>query len=296
MKRNKILSVALVSFLVMVFLYSHIIAAEDLSSNRNKALNIRRADIQKSSAIIVLSSDVSGEIIICDQQGSLVVELDKPFGQRIELGLEEGEYRITNILNGDIYELKIILREGDSFQLDPDELEKTDDISPAPLKETSAQFERDALLGDQIETNLYGGMKIKPTRIWGENAILIGGNIGMTFNNSFSVGFAGYGRAIAGPDTFEIDVDFDWGRPAYGGVTLEYSFVPMRKAHLKAGALLGAGNSWGRGFYIFEPGVEVVLNLSRIARVGFGVSMPFTDEDNNGLKNPIFCMSFQFGK
>ena len=78
-RKKAILSVS-VFFLAMVFTCSYLSAS----------------GIQKSSAILILGSDISGKIFIRDWNDVLVVELSKPFGKKIELGLEEGEYRVFN--------------------------------------------------------------------------------------------------------------------------------------------------------------------------------------------------------
>ena len=100
------------------------------------------------------------------------------------------------------------------------------------------------------------------------------------------MGFAGYGKVNMTP-----------GLPAYGGIFLAYNFSPMRKLHFRATALAGAGSSlWGGVFYIFEPGIEGVLNISQVARLTFGLSLPLTDRDDTGMGFFALNVGFQFGK
>ena len=126
----------------------------------------------------------------------------------------------------------------------------------------------------------------RSTSIYGAYGLLMGANLGVTFNSAFSVGAGGYGK-----------VNYDPGLPSYGGVTFAYVFKPMRKLHFRAAVLAGAGNS-PRAFifYILEPGVEAVLNLSQTVRVQFGISMPLVDKADSGLSSPMFTLGFQFGK
>ena len=63
--------------------------------------------IQRSSTVLVLGKDISGKIFIRDRNDELVVELARPLGKMIELGLEEGEYKIVNVMEQDVYELNI---------------------------------------------------------------------------------------------------------------------------------------------------------------------------------------------
>jgi hypothetical protein len=114
----------------------------------------------------------------------------------------------------------------------------------------------------------------------------MGGSLGVTINHVFSVGFAGYGKA-----------NFDPGLPGYGGLFFAYNFSPNRKLHFRATALVGSGTShFGNIFYIFEPGVEGVLNISQVVRLTFGLSMPLTDKDNTGMESASLNIGFQFGK
>jgi hypothetical protein len=114
----------------------------------------------------------------------------------------------------------------------------------------------------------------------------MGGSLGVTINRVFSVGFAGYGKA-----------NFDPGLPGYGGLFFAYNFSPTKKLHFRATALAGSGTSrYGSIFYIFEPGVEGVLNVSRVVRLTFGLSVPMTDKDDTGMNNVALNVGFQFGK
>lgn len=253
-------------------------------------------DIRQGSVLLIINRNISGKIFIHDQEDVLVVELTKPSGREIELGLEEGIYRIINIREGNVYESEIVLQKGDSFELNPDNLAKTDKKYTTPRGDVEFQSRREALLRGRVKSHFFGLIGTKTTSVYGEQAFLLGGSIGFTFNRSFSVGIAAYARAAAGMGALELDVDFDPGKPAYGGVIFEYSFAPHRKIYFKAGALFGSGNSWGKGFFIFEPEIDVVVNLSSFVRIVGGLSMPFLNKKNYGLENPILSIGFQFGK
>ncbi len=249
----------------------------------------------RHSAILILDTDLAGKIIIHDLDDLLVVELTKALGREVVLGLDEGEYRLTNIVGGDVYNSEIILKIGKSVKLKPDDLEKVDLVDDTS-EEPPASMRKNVLLGDKIKTHFFGGIESKSTSIDDEYALLMGGRIGLTFNRSFSIGIAGYGRIIRENGAFDLSIDHDPGQPAYGGVTFGYTFFPEKMVHLKAGALFGAGNYFCRDFLIFEPEIDLVLNVSRIVRARCGISLPFTDRDDVGLDNLIFNVGFQFGK
>jgi hypothetical protein len=252
-------------------------------------------NVQKDKAVLVLSDEITGRIYVRNWEDILVVELDKPYGKRIELGLDKGKYVLTNIWEGEIYESRIALRQGEILNLIPDMLvaiERTD----IPQEQIQIQPQKETLLGDRIEMGIAGGIDFKSTKICDEHGVLIGGNIGVTLNRNFYIGVAGYARAVRENGAFDLEVDFDDGRPSYGGLILGYSFFPLRKVHFRVETLLGGGDAWFGSFYIFEPGVDAVFNITQILRFRFGISMPFTDREKTGLDNIMLNIGIQFGK
>jgi len=241
-------------------------------------------EIGKSSALLRISKNVSGRLFIHNQQHVLVVELNKPLGRSIELGMDAGKYRIINIVEGNIFETKIHLPKGTSVELDIDQFYKSKKIDTVARGDLNARSRR-TVLQRRGKPHLYREITTKSTKIYGDIAVLIGLNLGWTFNQRVSVGFAGYGKANMPP-----------GLPGYGGVTFRFIFNPRNKFHFHVGALLGSGSGGGGVFYIFEPEVNVVMNLTHGIRVGMGITIPMTDKKYNGLKNPAFALSLQFGK
>jgi hypothetical protein len=82
-------------------------------------------DIRKSSSVLVIGKNIFSRIFIHNQENVLVVEINKPYGRDIEIGLETGKYRVINIRKGDIYESRIALTEGMSFQLKINQFKET---------------------------------------------------------------------------------------------------------------------------------------------------------------------------
>lgn len=74
-------------------------------------------EISQSSTVLVLTEDIAGKIFIHDDKNVLVVEMTKPSGRSIELGLEAKSYRITIIHDGNILENRITMQKGKSFEL-----------------------------------------------------------------------------------------------------------------------------------------------------------------------------------
>jgi len=246
-------------------------------------------DIRKSSALLILGEDISGKVFIHDKMDMLVVELTKPSGQTVELGMEEGEYRIINIPEAQVFEFKITLQKGMNFELSKSLFVKTDLKYTTPRGDRYVRVQRETILRGKSRITLFAEINTKVTSIHKAAGVLIGTNLGLTFNNVFSVAVGGYGKAnFAGGGP---------GLPGYGGAFFAYAFSPQKKTHFRATALAGSGTSRnGNIFYIFEPGVDMIVNLSRIVRFQFGLSLPLVDSPNSGLGSPIFCVSFQFGK
>jgi len=113
------------------------------------------------------------------------------------------------------------------------------------------------------------------------------------------VGGGGYG--LANPNNFGHVTNAlgDPGRLAmgYGGLELTYVLRPDELLHFSLGVLIGAGglvwNPRGQGgsqeddpFFIAEPELAAVLNVTRFFRAGLGVSYRFArDVELLGLRN-----------
>jgi hypothetical protein len=175
------------------------------------------------------------------------------------------------------------------FALNADEFSKSDKKYTTPRGARSIQVQKETLLKRKSKPLLFGEFSSKTTRLNDATGLIMGAGIGLTFGHAFSFGVAGYGKsnfAGGGP-----------GLPGYGGFTFAYIFNRERTWHWRVTALAGSGTSRnGNIFYIFEPGAEIILNLSRIVRIQAGISIPLTDRENSELKSPIINVGFQFGK
>ncbi len=116
-------------------------------------------DIRKSTSVLVIRENISGRIFIHNQENVLVVEINKPFGRNIEIGLEQGKYRIMNIREGKIYESTIILPEGKRLELKIDQLKETDKIYTKARGEIAVQSpeEKSRKIKERFQVELFGG-------------------------------------------------------------------------------------------------------------------------------------------
>jgi hypothetical protein len=102
-------------------------------------------DIRKTSASLTVSKQISGRLFIRDDYGSLVAELNKPYGNQIDLGLKEGPYEITLKSSDSVYQADVSVKSGQKTVLHPY------DLKPAVLEATAARGSN----GDDDLENLF---------------------------------------------------------------------------------------------------------------------------------------------
>lgn len=164
--------------------------------------------------------------------------------------------------------------------------------------------------------------EIKAGDVHEDISMFVGGKLGFTFNNKFSLGLAGYGlvtnsnftiNPLTSPELVSIDV-------GYGGLLLEYTLFSNKMLHFTIPVVLGAGNIsiyeddeddfyFNRYFdevesssaFVLEPGVNVELNIFKFFRVDLGASyrlvsgtdLEYLQDDD--LSDLTFNATFKFG-
>ena len=100
----------------------------------------------------------------------------------------------------------------------------------------------------------------------------------------------------------------------YGGLELEYVHRPLEVAHVSLQVLVGAGgaawdrSNWGHGwdedidaFFITEPALNILLNVTKHFRIGFGASYRFVGDvelprlDNEDIAGPSGNVTIKLG-
>jgi hypothetical protein len=89
-------------------------------------------DLSASSALLLLEKSLAGRLFIHDQNGRLVVEMTKPAGREVVLGLEPGEYRLVHIPDERVYESRVTVRRQGQTSLGPADFVKTDKAYTTP--------------------------------------------------------------------------------------------------------------------------------------------------------------------
>lgn len=163
----------------------------------------------------------------------------------------------------------------------------------------------------------FGGPVVKFTELDNTFAVLVGGRGGWIINESFVLGGGGYG--LVNQQSFE-NVPSASGNPGrltmgYGGLEFEYVHRPAETVHLSLAVLLGggalmwdpqgqvgSGNRQHDTFFVSEPALNVLFNVTRHFRAGLGVSYRFmqgvelvglSDRDVSGLTGVV---TLKFGR
>lgn len=172
--------------------------------------------------------------------------------------------------------------------------------------------EDETLISGKLDFGFYGAPIIKFTKINDEFAVLCGGRGGLLINHRFLVGGGGYGLVN------EIPVNNIWPNDdyllefGYGGLVLEYILAPRKLVHLSVYTLIGAGSvcfqdrwyePWDHdAFFVAEPGLDLMMNITRCFRIGVGGSYRYISGINlGGLSNedisgPSAVLTFKFGR
>ncbi len=167
--------------------------------------------------------------------------------------------------------------------------------------------EAETLIGGDLKSGGFGGPVVKLTKIDSEFGVVVGARGGWILNDSFVLGGGIYGVA----NEHLLDRGSDLGNlvMGYGGLELEYILRPNKVAHVSVSVLVGGGAAQWDGigpsdedpFFVTEPGLNVLVNITRFMRMGFGASYRFVDGvdlpelDDAALGGPSGVITFKFG-
>lgn len=178
----------------------------------------------------------------------------------------------------------------------------------------------ETLFSGKVAHGGFAGPVLKGTIVNDEYGALIGARGAYLINHSFSIGLGGYGlvnniKANPPADTTNI-------RMGYGGLILGYSPNPGKLVHLSFNTLIGGGgvalgtdfdhdedideDEWrhhvkGQAFFVIEPELNMILNVTRFLRIGMGGSYRYVKGlSMDGVKDadlsgPAISFSLKFG-
>ncbi len=168
----------------------------------------------------------------------------------------------------------------------------------------------------------YGGPRLMLSTIDGELGVLVGGHGGWVLNHALFIGGGGYALAnqIESPISTSTEkryVDFGYGGLEVGAIVASNSLIHLRVSTLVGGGGLSLSrrnyhdydyndddmHRSGDAFFMAEPSVELVVNMTPWARLTAGASYryidgiesdsDFTDADFSG---PSAVVSLNFGR
>ena len=180
--------------------------------------------------------------------------------------------------------------------------------------------QEETLISGKVEHGGFGGPVVKFTQMKDEFAMLVGGRGGWIINHTFVIGGGGYGLV----SEIEADALSFTGEPlylavGYGGLELEYIASSNKLVHFSVPVLIGAGGIDyierdfedhhfddhyfdGDVFFIAEPGINMILNVTSFFRLGVGGSYRFVSGveiaplENSDLSGPSAVVTLKFGK
>ncbi len=153
--------------------------------------------------------------------------------------------------------------------------------------------------GGKIDHGGWGGFTLGYTKIAGKDTFISGGRGGWLIDHRFTLGLAGYGFFsnidFNGPYIPTID-NYSLGG-GYGGLLIEPIIAPFNPVHISVPILIGGGSAFVidemyyhgnyNGFYdygsfgsyfVFEPGVDIEVNVVKFFRVALNVSYRYTSD------------------
>ncbi len=175
----------------------------------------------------------------------------------------------------------------------------------------------ETLIDGKFESSGFGGPVLKLTQLNDELGLMVGGRGGWIINHTFVIGGGGYGLANkieAKKTSSNTTLYLEMG---YGGLEFEYINASSKLIHFSIYTLIGGG---GVGysdrdshtafdekldqdsFFVLEPAVNAMLNVTQNFRMGIGVGYRFiSGADSNGIGDsdlswPSATLTFKFGK
>lgn len=176
--------------------------------------------------------------------------------------------------------------------------------------------DEETLFSGNVTHGGFGGPVVTFSSIKNNTGVLVGGRGGWIINHMITLGGGGYGLvtriptipSIAGDDSLSLAM-------GYGGFEMGLVMNSWKLTHLSFFILIGGGgvshvrwdsddydlNNNGDAFFVLEPSVEAVLNITTFFRISAGASYRYisgleiqeiTDSDLTGLTAKI---SLKFG-
>ena len=200
-------------------------------------------------------------------------------------------------------------------------------INSINAQDSKPQQEYKSLLGDDVVHGGYGSFSVGYTQIGNYNAFIGGMKGAWIINHSIGIGIAGSGFITERLPQIIPNENYSFISGGYGGFLIEPTFYPMEQVHFSVPIIIGGGAAvfvndryfddlhyYSENFdefFVFEPGIEVELNIVNFFRVALGVSYRITSDinlttditdktiiilDKKDLNKLVVKLNFKFGK
>lgn len=202
-------------------------------------------------------------------------------------------------------------------------------FSATQAQKSDQQVPYQTLFGSNASHGGYGSFSAGYTQIAGSHAFISGFKGAWVIGHGLALGIAGNGFAADMNNILIPSNNYQLITGGYGGLMIEPIIFPMRPVHLAIPLIIGAGavgfesGEYNPSYYhtypynmepyfVFEPGVEIELNITHFFRIGVGGSYRLTSNveliytDQNDVVHQIVSkkdlngynayLSFKFGR
>jgi len=153
------------------------------------------------------------------------------------------------------------------------------------------------LFGDNISYGGYGGLRVGYTQVADYDAMTFGARGAWIVGHSVAIGLAANVFITESTNDYSLADDWSSLAGAYGGFLLEPIFFGKKPIHFTIPMVVGLGGisydeyddyyltedtGWDE-FFVFEPGLDIELNLTRFFRLAVGASYRFTSDVSLGF-------------
>jgi len=176
--------------------------------------------------------------------------------------------------------------------------------------------DEETLISGDVSHGGFGGPVVTFSNINNNTGVMAGGRGGWIINHMITIGGAGYGLvnriptipSVSGSDSLSLGL-------GYGGFEIGFIMNSWKLTHFSFFFLIGGGGAshilWdeedfemdneGDAFFVLEPSIEAVLNVTKFFRISAGACYRYTsglelqqitDSDISGLSAKI---SLKFG-
>jgi len=169
-------------------------------------------------------------------------------------------------------------------------------VAELDAQENNNRRTKNTLLKNSSLTGGFVGNTLKAGEMAGQNALWVGGEVGVIFGHDLGIGFAGYGlvNTVKSKNVTALDNPLYY-QAGYGGVLIEPAMFENRIFSLSFPSLFGLGGvaettfrgvldapdgfeidhdfyANGSTFWVVEPGAQLNLNVTRWMKLNAGVT------------------------